>query len=154
MLLVFLLTLACVVFASLYVDVYRKNKQLLLDVKRLESTQVLLMVPDDQAAEIAQWLETHPDQTQAIIKMSKQSNIDDTHLTSKVAPVEPKTTDSDVTSITTDSSNHDNSNNNDNNVSTPVIVSENENGVKVIKLPHGGIIVTTRDDNKDNKKTK
>lgn len=126
MLALFLMTVAIFVLAGLSTDLYRKNEVLKLDVQRLENSQVLLMVPDEQAELIANWLEQHPAQTQSLINMvaQKQPQVGETKTVTKVqaASEVPK------------------------NTSGNTLESESEDGVKVIKLPHGGIRVTTRDE--------
>ncbi|GGP45414.1 membrane anchored protein in chemotaxis locus [Shewanella saliphila] len=136
MLVLFLCCIAIIVLASLYVDSRRKMALMTQEIEQLKSSQVLLMVPEEQAANIANWLSQHPEQTQAIIKTGTQDEAksvligpgaindvesQDNHL--------PQSSDSAQTFQTQE-----------------VIVSENAQGVKVISLPNGGIRVTTRDD--------
>jgi hypothetical protein len=119
----FLMTIVILVLAGLSFDLNKKNDLLRLDVKRLENSQVLLMVPDEHAAAIAHWLESNPKQTQSFINMATKPS-------KKVATTIPEQTVKD--SITESAGDK--------------LVSESEDGVKVIKLPHGGIRVTTRDE--------
>lgn len=126
MLALFLMTVAIFVLAGLSIDLYRKNEVLKVDVQRLENSQVLLMVPEEQAELIANWLEQHPTQTQSLINMvaQKQPHVDEIKTVTK-AQTPLKMPES---------------------ASGNTLESESEDGVKVIKLPHGGIRVTTRDE--------
>jgi hypothetical protein len=103
------------VLAGLYIDAHQKVTLLQQDVARLTASQVLLMVPEEQAANIADWLTMHPEQTQAIIVDKVKFDID--------TPAKWK--------------------------DQEIVMSENDQGVKVIRLPNGGIRVTTRDDKQD-----
>ncbi|MDP5144938.1 membrane anchored protein in chemotaxis locus [Shewanella sp. ULN5] len=144
-LILFLLLMAVVVFSSLYIDVLKKNDLLKADIKRLESSQVLLMVPDEQAADIANWLTQHPEQTETIIEFAgrdKQSvddkiDIDNAPKSVLLSP-QPHVDNLAETNIQSPD-------NTSEKISEDVLVSENEHGVKVIRLPHGGIRVTTRE---------
>jgi hypothetical protein len=137
-LVMFLLTIAVIFFAGLYFDTLRKKELLEADVARLESTQVLLMVPDEQAEDIANWLKQHPDQTDAIIEFASSNNSDTNNKSVVLGPdVQSEKTDS--TAATKLEANNIKS------LQSDVIISENEDGVKVISLPNGGIRVTTRE---------
>lgn len=143
-LMLFLLMLAVIVLSSLYFDTLKKNDLLKADVERLTASQVLLMVPDEQAAEIANWLAQHPDQTETIIefagseksgtygKVGENPRQQSVLLGPQIA-TEVSTTESSENQMDQD------------NPPTDVLVSENADGVKVIRLPHGGIRVTTRE---------
>ena len=143
-LMLFLLMLAVIALSSLYFDALKKNDLLKADVERLAASQVLLMVPDEQAADIANWLAQHPEQTETIIefagrdKSSTYGNIGEhSHQQSVLLgpqiATEFSTTEPSATQMV------------DDNPPTDVVVSENADGVKVIRLPHGGIRVTTRE---------
>ncbi len=121
----FVATVLSLVFGSLYLESRYKLALLKDEVHRLQQSQVLLMVPDEQAAVIADWLEQHPKQTHALIDMFSQTPVKETSNDHK--PVKVR----DISRTPEKNS---------------VIVSETEDGVKVIKLPHGGIRVTTRED--------
>ncbi|MGI2171677.1 membrane anchored protein in chemotaxis locus [Shewanella sp. MF05960] len=129
----FLCFVAILVLGSLYLDSRRKMTLLTKEVEQLKSSQVLLMVPEDQAENISNWLLMHPEQTQAMISQSGKND-------TKSVLVGPgaEAPNNDKLSPSTDSSQtlptHE------------VIVSENAQGVKVIRLPNGGIRVTTRED--------
>ena len=72
LLIIFLLSLAVFVLSSLYLETRHKNELLLLDVERLQQSQVLLMVPDEQAQALATWMAQHPEATQALVSQVKQ----------------------------------------------------------------------------------
>lgn len=130
MLVVFLLVIAVVLLAGLYFDTAKKNRALTEEVKLLKSSQVLLMVPDEQAEDIAKWLTQHPEKTKALAR--KAASGESIKLT--LGPGVSVSAEMETV-----------------NVPTPVAVTqqkqivENAEGVKVIILPHGGIRVTTRE---------
>ncbi|MEC4726489.1 hypothetical protein HWQ46_13110 [Shewanella sp. D64] len=68
---ILLLSVAVFTLASLYLDTRHKNNLLLLEVERLEGTQVLLMVPDEQAEVVAKWMSENPDATKTILTQAK-----------------------------------------------------------------------------------
>ena len=133
MLVFFLCFIAILVLAGLYVDANKKITLLKQDVARLTDSQVLLMVPEEQAANIANWLTQHPEQTQAIVASAGQEQaksvlfgpgaLDDDQPTKHKHP-----------EVVSEGNNQE------------IIVSEDAQGVKVIRLPNGGIRVTTRHD--------
>ncbi|MCL1141666.1 membrane anchored protein in chemotaxis locus [Shewanella gaetbuli] len=143
-LLIFLLVTAVIALGSLYIETYKRNTLLKAEITRLEQSQVLLMVPDEQAADIANWLKRHPDQTQAILMQAgneKQLTITDSNAPGLLEK-EPKKVLIGPTDIEPSAA----ANTADiNQNQTDVLMSEDEQGVKVIRLPHGGIRVTTRD---------
>ena len=71
MLLLFLLLISTIVAGSLYLDMRHKNSLLEARIDLLEKSQVLLMVPDDQAQALADWMATNPEITQTLIKQAK-----------------------------------------------------------------------------------
>ena len=205
-LIIFLLTIAVFVSSSLYLDTRQKNKLLLLDVERLQQSQVLLMVPEEQAQALATWMAEHPEATQALLSQVKQgekvtlevgpgvnsANVqEDTPVTSPFAladednsqssvpksleqvplvqtPLEPKFLDQraqsgdgthkqpqqqveQTVSLMANDLSLDESGETLSNVAEilPKVstLSVDEDGVKVISLPHGGIRVTTRENN-------
>ncbi|MCJ8303686.1 hypothetical protein [Shewanella sp.] len=210
-LIIFLLSLAVFVLSSLYLEARHKNELLLLDVERLQQSQVLLMVPDEQAQALATWMAQHPEATQTLVSQVKQGekvtlevgpgvNTTDVQTASAVAsplalvdegntqvsvslalehvplrhaplaPVDPvplkqSAEPSDgthkqpqvrveqaISLIANDLSLDDVSETLSNVAETmpkakASTLSVDEDGVKVISLPHGGIRVTTRDNN-------
>lgn len=209
-LIIFLLSIGVFVATTLYFDVRHKNTLLLSEVERLQSSQVLLMVPDEQAEAVAKWMAEHPNATQELLSHAKpqqevkvtvgpgvevseatahktsqdesrnaaQLSQDDIVVPSSIARTSNKQsderlTDGDSVSEATDLSTHssqtpsnipeaelastlesggiksevDGSGVQKELVAVPLTISENEDGVKVISLPHGGIRVTTRENN-------
>ncbi|AZG75127.1 membrane anchored protein in chemotaxis locus [Shewanella livingstonensis] len=133
----FLSFITIIVLAGLYVDAHQKATLLEQEVVRLTASQVLLMVPEDQAANIANWLTQHPEQTQAIIASAGKEQAQSV-LFGPGALVGAQVTNVDKVKHDTDAPAAHND--------QEVIVSEDAQGVKVIRLPNGGIRVTTRDD--------
>ncbi|WP_335919982.1 membrane anchored protein in chemotaxis locus [Shewanella algae] len=139
----FLFLVALVVVAALYWDLRQKNLQLSEKVAQLESSQVLLMVPDEQAAIIADWMSRHPQQTASLLDVIRPK------VTSGTGPEAPASTKLSVPSG--DISPERTPGEAGAAVPLPAQtedtrVTELENGVKVIRLPHGGIRVTTREE--------
>ena len=160
-----LMGIAIICLGALSLDYHRKISILRNDVKRLESTQILLMVPDEQAEAIANWLASHPDQTKAMLKLAKPGEQNAVTLGPEVAPAKvevppllDKTPAVDKSAeqsqpqaplapqlpqVEALPSSPSNTNTDPGNI--PVVISENADGVKVISLPNGGIRVTTRE---------
>ncbi|GAB1072150.1 hypothetical protein AYI83_13355 [Shewanella algae] len=139
----FLFLVALVVVAALYWDLRQKNRQLSEKVAQLESSQVLLMVPDEQAAIIADWMSRHPQQTASLLDVIRPK------VTSGTEPEAPTSTKLSVSPG--DISPERTQGEAGATVPLPAQtedarVTELENGVKVIRLPHGGIRVTTREE--------
>ncbi|CAM3994947.1 membrane anchored protein in chemotaxis locus [Shewanella aquimarina] len=168
LLLFFLLLVSSLVTGSLYLDLRHKNGQLEDKIAQLEKTQVLLMVPDEQAEALADWMENNPEFTQSIIKQAEPGSqvrveigpevpesiarheaksipLDGqdelTPLLPEVEESATSQTDQKVASAT------DKAQQSGQASSQAVKLSEDKDGVKVISLPHGGIRVTTREDN-------
>ncbi len=125
MLVVFLLIIAVITLAGLYFDGAKTNRELSQQIAQLKASQVLLMVPDEQAADIAAWLRTHPESTQALVQKAANGEA----VTLSLGPG------------TTAKNNQHSQPQEPPNIQTV----ENEQGVKVIPLPHGGIRITTRE---------
>lgn len=139
----FLFLVALVVVAALYWDLRQKNRQLSEKVAQLESSQVLLMVPDEQAAIIADWMSRHPQQTASLLDVIRPK------VTSGTGPEAP--TSANLSVSPGDISPERTQGEAGATVPLPAQtedakVTELENGVKVIRLPHGGIRVTTREE--------
>lgn len=139
----FLFLVALVVVAALYWDLRQKNRQLSEKVAQLESSQVLLMVPDEQAAIIADWMSRHPQQTASLLdvirpKMTSGTEPEaqtSTKLSVSPGDISPERTQGEAgATVPLPAQTED------------ARVTELENGVKVIRLPHGGIRVTTREE--------
>lgn len=196
-LLIFLLTLGVLVLSSLYFELHQKNALLLLEVDRLKQSQVLLMVPDDQAQAVANWMAQHPEATQTLLSKAKPGqqvtlevgpgvNSEDVGLgvnseleaAIDISPLMPQaetvagdlTTERQISDKNIASHQITQQEQNGKTISSTVnelslledneaslkinavlakeaTLSENEDGVKVISLPHGGIRVTTRENN-------
>ena len=149
-----LMGIAIVCLGALSLDYHRKISLLRDEVKRLESTQVLLMVPDEQAEAIATWLASHPDQTKAMLKLAspgeqKAVTLGPETLTApedNIPPLLDKSLDKSSEQNQTQTPLMPEQSNTINSTGTvPVIISENADGVKIISLPNGGIRVTTRE---------
>lgn len=155
-----LMGIAIVCLGALSLDYHRKISLLRDEVKRLESTQVLLMVPDEQAEAIATWLASHPDQTKAMLKLAspgeqKAVTLGPETLTAPEDNIPPLLDKSLDKLPTMDKSSEQNQtqtplmleqpNTTNGSGTVPVIISENADGVKIISLPNGGIRVTTRE---------
>lgn len=164
-LIILLMAIAILCLGALSLDYRHKNSLLREDIKRLESTQVLLMVPDEQAEAIATWLASHPDQTKAMLQLAapgeqkavaigpeptqigippllgKQSAAMDTAKDKAnqqpLVPTLLQTPEAEVKAATSPIEPNKAQ-------MLPVVISENADGVKVISLPNGGIRVTTR----------
>ncbi|BCV48774.1 membrane anchored protein in chemotaxis locus [Shewanella algae] len=139
----FLFLVALVVVAALYWDLRQKNRQLSEKVAQLESSQVLLMVPDEQAAIIADWMSRHPQQTASLLDVIRPK------VTSGTGPEAPTSANLSVPSGDISPERPPG----EAGAAVPLPaqtedtrVTELENGVKVIRLPHGGIRVTTREE--------
>ncbi|MGX9459951.1 hypothetical protein ACWXWU_01740 [Shewanella sp. A14] len=128
-----------IVLAGLYIEAQRKVTLLEQNVERLTASQVLLMVPEDQADNIANWLTQHPEQTQTIIA-SADNQSKSVLLGPGVMANSPFT---DIDKV------NDSINDPSMQKKQEVVISENDQGVKVIRLPSGGIRVTTRDEKQD-----
>ncbi|NMH65578.1 hypothetical protein HC757_10380 [Shewanella sp. SHSM-M6] len=115
---IFLLAGAVLVLLAFCTQLQRKNSLLLDELERLQAEQVVLMAPSEQAQALASWLDSHPQQTRALVQKPSQASSmqlgqdagNDTRPATEQA----------------------------------VILSENAAGVKVVSLPDGGIRVTTR----------
>ncbi|MGL4713104.1 MAG: membrane anchored protein in chemotaxis locus [Shewanella sp.] len=165
-LIMLLMGITILVLGALSLDYRRKNSLLQAEVKRLESSQVLLMVPDEQAEAIATWLSSHPDQTKVMLQLAspgerkaveigpnvplnvpplldKQSAVGDNDTTKHHAEQEFSIpTHLQVPAARVNSASMLTEPKNA--AMLPVVISENADGVKVISLPNGGIRVTTR----------
>ncbi len=184
---ILLLSVAVFTLTSLYLEIRHKNELLVLEVERLEGTQVLLMVPDEQAEVVAKWMSDNPEATKAMLTQAKPQQevkvsfgpdneeqeqsphqldqIDKINQPIKKAEMperieanpESRVVESAVevpipinASVQSSEMQDVKAIKNDNNVTRKgyleaQTVSENDQGVKVIVLPHGGIRVTTRE---------
>lgn len=72
LLLMFLLSIASFTFGSLYFESLHKNKLLTNEVQNLKNSQVLLMVPDEQAEVMANWMAENPHFVRSFVDNAKQ----------------------------------------------------------------------------------
>ncbi|MGS0682896.1 hypothetical protein ACVBIL_17290 [Shewanella sp. 125m-7] len=82
LLILFLLSIASFTFGSLYFESQHKNKLLSSEVQKLKNSQVLLMVPDEQAEVMANWMAENPHFVQSFVDKAKQGE-------STVLPIGP-----------------------------------------------------------------
>lgn len=162
---IFLLGVAVVVFAGLFFDTLNKNRLLDEEVQTLQKSQVLLMVPDDQAEAIANWLASNPEQTQSLLQHAQTGqqtsvqldtdgslkSIDESKSRTEKSAGAPLLADSQQVIPEDGNGNATKQSNNQVKRDTqpllePKIVSDSKGDVKVITLPHGGIRVTTREE--------
>lgn len=68
---IFLLSIAVLLFATLTWQYFDKSRQLAAQVEQLKTSQIMLMVPEQHAAAIAQWMEQHPQQTASLLEVVK-----------------------------------------------------------------------------------
>lgn len=186
-LVLFLLLISTIVTGSLFLDMRHENSLLEARIAQLEKSQVLLMVSDDQAQALADWMAKNPEVTETLIKQAKpgvQTSVeigpgvlDDVPQVANhaneniggplvndtnIATSENKQSTSDILipmrasigddavidsqadqqGLTLDAVKVD-----EHSKIEVIKLSEDKDGVKVISLPHGGIRVTTREDN-------
>ena len=169
LLLFFLLFVCCFATGSLYLELRHKNALLEEKIAKLEESQVLLMVPDEQAQAVADWMESNPEFTRSILKqaqpgaevrvqigpeapqISEAMTLTINDAQPNLSPLLPmKDLEQETGEIDAPQKVVNAANNSEQDSQTPpetVKLSENKDGVKVISLPHGGIRVTTREDN-------
>ncbi len=116
----FLLTTAFLSVATLYFEVNKENRELKKQVETLKASQVLLMVPDEQADALSEWLNSHPESIETLLKQKKD---DKPELPQNVEPKNMKSVDI---------------------KNSQAQLSFGSEEIKTYKLPHGGIRVTTR----------
>ncbi|MGL4835270.1 MAG: membrane anchored protein in chemotaxis locus [Shewanella sp.] len=145
-----LLAIGIFALGGLTLDYRHKIALLKAEVKHLEASQVLLMVPEQHAEAIATWLTQHPEQTQLMLAASAQSQVNSDSIAPRsviLAPdavknsapplalaAAPASATGSVEQTSAKAGPH----------AVPIVISENADGVKVIRLPEGGIRVTTR----------
>lgn len=169
LLVLFLMSIALFAVTSLYLE--QRNSMALLNaqIQELQKNQVLLMVPEEHSQALAKWMQDNPNATELLLEQvnpgsearvaigpgvtevkhadheveTEAKTIDETEVAypARVAPqvveqqlsepVEQKPATKD--SVTAESG--------------TTTLSEDDKGVKVISLPHGGIRITTREDN-------
>ncbi|KFZ36880.1 hypothetical protein HR45_13845 [Shewanella mangrovi] len=144
---IFLLVVASMALATAAWRFYSQNQQLQQQVDKLQDSQVMLMVPKEQAELIANWMQLHPEQVASLLQavkpvskgqMTQQQALDsdnpDTRNNTTREPItnqlsEAETADNEAQVLTGDA------------LSTIGNIAQ---GVNVVSLEHGGIIITTR----------
>lgn len=126
---------------------WQVNKALSAEVAELKASQVMLMVPDNQAQQLSDWLGDNPEQVDELIRMARESEqlqvevegdfepspgFEHKPIVAEPAPLKPQPQSGKATGELQ---------------SAVSVESVSEQGVKIIRLPHGGIRVTTREDN-------
>ncbi|MCF1426687.1 MAG: hypothetical protein LPD71_05545 [Shewanella sp.] len=130
------------------IKLWDTNARLQAEVTSLKSSQVMLMVPNEQAQQLSDWLGANPQRVEEVINMARQGerlNVEiDAQLPAlqQLPQAEPgqqpdNRADSRQPLVV------------DSRAASAVITLESVDaqGIKVIRLPHGGIRVTTREDN-------
>ncbi|MCG9697130.1 membrane anchored protein in chemotaxis locus [Shewanella sp. Isolate11] len=147
LLMLFLSFISASSIGALYLELRHKHSLLQAKVEKLENSQVLLMVPTEQAESLAQWMEKNPTFTEAMLEQvrpGQHTRVEVTAATQKVQLRNTQALATEQSSLT--SSNMALAKNQADKISAPVTVSEDKDGVKLIKLPGGGIRITTRDE--------
>ena len=126
----FLITTAFLSVSALYFDLRKQNADLLHKVETLKASQVLLVVPDEQADALSEWLNSHPESIETLIRQGKDKgqqgvNTDQELMSKPLSESSDKKTDNKSSQAIPDND-----------------FSSEE--IKTYKLPHGGIRVTTR----------
>ncbi|MGL4475294.1 MAG: hypothetical protein ACRCT7_12725 [Shewanella sp.] len=167
---VILIELAIVLLLLLFSWQQWQIRQLLTqDVQRLQATQTLIVVGNEQAQDFATWLNNNPEQIQTLLAAQ---DVDSASAEPTLAK-KPETTPEANVAVNLVASLDANSTTNHSDEQTSALgkqaltkheaplrqtilaspathsveLSEDEHGVKVLLLPHGGIRVTTRQDN-------
>ncbi len=121
------------------------NNKLQAEVTELKASQVMLMVPDDQAQQLSDWLGRNPEQVDELLEMARDKESlsveieGATNADSRAAVAETVTPAQ--TPLRPEAALQQPS------AQGVTVESVNDQGIKIIRLPHGGIRVTTRDDN-------
>ena len=68
---VFLLIVLVLALATIAWQYFDKSRKLQQQVAKLQASQVMLMVPKEQAATIANWMQQHPQQTASLLDVIK-----------------------------------------------------------------------------------
>ncbi len=121
----FLITTAFLSVTALYFDLRVKNADLRRQVEKLKASRVLLVVPDEQAGALSEWLNSHPESVDSLIRQGQGNIQSDKPDKPEITPAAENKTDgkkspaADKTDFSGD-------------------------GIKTRKPPRGGIRVTTR----------
>ncbi|MDB2386249.1 hypothetical protein N9W21_02755 [Shewanella sp.] len=139
LLLIFLLSTAVVALSLLYVELASNNQTLQVQVDKLTAEQVLLVVPDQQAEAIAHWMQSNP---QWLAHQVLQARKHHSSISTTIGPTVDSAKAPQPLSA--------------NEPSTEPLKQAHEitmtaEGVRIISLPHGGIRITTRELENNNK---
>lgn len=145
---VFLLSIAVFALATVAWTFFDKSRKLQRQVTNLQASQVMLMVPEEQAATIASWMQQHPQQTaslldavkpvaegtmtqQQALRAEQQQPLNNRLQSGEASSLKPKTNkqQGDATPIQQDAKPK----------------ASNIDGMTVVPTEHGGVIITTRD---------
>ncbi|MGL5393092.1 MAG: membrane anchored protein in chemotaxis locus [Shewanella sp.] len=132
-----LLAIGIFALGALNLDYRHKMALLKEEVTRLEASQVLLMVPEQHADAIASWLTEHPEQTQLMLESAASAG-QRSLVFAPDALAQSHINGGANARVNTPQSNTGELH------AVPIVISESAEGVKVIRLPDGGIRVTTR----------
>ncbi|MCL1057858.1 hypothetical protein L2729_07555 [Shewanella gelidimarina] len=105
LLLIFLLSIAVFTLGSLYLELRYKHQLLVGEVAELKNSQILFMVPDEQADVMAQWMANNPTFVQSYAERARKGEITTMPLgdgrTESVARLESVEPDTDAITINT-----------------------------------------------------
>ena len=122
----FLITTAFLSVTALYFDLRMKHTELQQQVETLKASQVLLVVPDEQAKALSEWLNSHPESIDSLVKQGQRNAQPEKQ--SEAEPASERTK-SKINIKPSQAAKKDD-------------FSSDE--IKIYQLPHGGIRVTTR----------
>ena len=130
------------------IKLWDTNARLQAEVTSLKSSQVMLMVPDEQAQQLSDWLGANPQQVEELINMARQGERLNVAIDAQLPALQqlPQAEPGQQPDNRADSSQPPVV---DSGAASTAITLESVDaqGIKVIRLPHGGIRVTTREDN-------
>lgn len=147
----FLLLVTSVTFGGLYLDTWQKNNRLSEQVNTLKQSQVLLSVPEEQASIIVNWMNTHPEYIEGMLKQAK-STAETSGVEVASQPFKglisidgtKKGPDTPIENIAATAEEETKGVVHSAKVKSAKVIEESAEGVKTIALPHGGIRITTR----------
>ncbi|MGI2259467.1 hypothetical protein [Shewanella sp. GXUN23E] len=130
------------------VKLWDTNARLHAEVNSLKSSQVMLMVPDEQAQQLSDWLGANPQRVEELINMARKGERLNVEIEAETPALKQHSEGGadEQPNIRDDNAQPQVG---DNRAPSTAITIESVDaqGIKVIRLPHGGIRVTTREDN-------
>ncbi|MGB0894787.1 MAG: hypothetical protein ACPGUD_10295 [Parashewanella sp.] len=132
----FILSVSLICVSALYVELYKQNQILAKQVKKLTASQVLLMVPDEHSEQLKEWLASHPESIDSLLKQGQLSTEKFDGSVHRQALKINKSQQQTVSHKQTVKPN------------TKATIGDNgfkDEKINVQQLPHGGIRVTTRE---------